>query len=151
MLGHLVDALIWIAAGIALLFVEVFSPRQYYWSIGMGALFAGASQRVGLESLPLQGLVFLAVSATLLVLTRTGADTYFQNVSPHLRMNADALPGQVAVALTELALGSSAGRVRLRAMEWLAQPVDDRVIPIGARVRVVAVNGITLVVRAEEG
>jgi membrane protein implicated in regulation of membrane protease activity len=73
-----------------------------------------------------------------------------KTASPRLRMNADALPGQRAVALTELVLGGNGGRVRMRAMEWLAVPTDHHIIPAGANVRIVAINGITLVVRAEE-
>jgi membrane protein implicated in regulation of membrane protease activity len=80
----------------------------------------------------------------------SAAGNYFQSASPHLRMNADAIPGQRAIALTELVLGGGAGRVRLRAMEWLAEPVDDRIIPAGSHVRIIAINGTTLVVRAEE-
>jgi membrane protein implicated in regulation of membrane protease activity len=147
----LVDAVFWVIAGIVLLFAEGVVPRQFFWSAGMSALLAAAVRLTGVESLELQVLVFVVSCGILLVLTRTAAGKYFQLASPHLRMNADAIPGQRATALTDLVLGAGAGRVRLRAMEWLAEPVDDQVIPAGSRVRIIAINGTTLVVRAEEG
>lgn len=70
--------------------------------------------------------------------------------SPPLRTNVDALAGQRALTLGDF-VPSGRGQVRLHGMEWLAQNAGSAPIVAGSSVRILRVEGITLVIEPEEG
>lgn len=144
------DAVVWILGGLILLIAEVIAPSLFFWPLGIAAIVSGTATLLGVRAVEWQVAIFIAVSGGLLLLTRTAARRYLLSASPHLRTNVDAIPGQRAVALTELMPGGGAGQVRLHGMEWLAQNEGDIPIAVGSGVRISRVDGITLVVRAEE-
>ena len=145
-----IDPVVWILAGLVLLIAEVVAPSLFFWPLGIAAIIAGAAALLGARAVEWQIAIFIAVSAGLLLLTRTAARRYLLSASPNLRTNVDAIPGQRAVALSDLLPGGGDGQVRLHGMEWLATNEGNRPIAVGSGVRISRVDGITLVVRAEE-
>jgi len=70
------------------------------------------------------------------------------NVSP-IRTNADALVGRETVAKTDID-PLDGGVVKLMGELWLCRPSLDKVVKEGSRVRVVRVEGVSLIVEEVE-
>ena len=66
------------------------------------------------------------------------------NVSP-TRTNVDALVGKEAIAKTDID-PLDGGIIKLRGEIWLARPEDDKVIKEGSKVRVMRIEGVSLIV-----
>ncbi len=111
---------IWFCAGaLAALMVSLIWP---------GAVFA-------------QGAAFVAVSALSLWLLRPMVRRVAG--TRHMPTNADANIGKDAQVVSEIQPGRF-GRVKLEGLEWTAK--SDVVAPVGAWVRVLAIEGVKLVV-----
>jgi len=65
-----------------------------------------------------------------------------------LRTNVDALVGKEAIAKTDLDLVDG-GVVKLGTELWMAKPDDCKVIKEGSKVRVIRVEGVSLIVEGE--
>lgn len=65
-----------------------------------------------------------------------------------LRTNVDALVGKEAIAKTDLDL-IDGGVVKLGPELWMAKPDDCKVIKEGTKVRVIRVEGVSLIVEGE--
>ncbi len=78
--------------------------------------------------------------------------------NPHVReakanftpTNVDALVGRETVAQTDIK-PVEGGLVKILGEQWFARPVADDVIPRGARVKVLRVEGVSLIVEEVEG
>ena len=66
------------------------------------------------------------------------------NVSP-TRTNVDALVGKETIAKTDID-PIDGGIIKLRGELWLARPDDDKVIKEGSKVRVIRIEGVSLIV-----
>ena len=66
------------------------------------------------------------------------------NVSP-TRTNVDALVGKETIAKTDID-PLDGGIIKLKAELWLARPDDDKVIKEGSKVRVIRIEGVSLIV-----
>jgi membrane protein implicated in regulation of membrane protease activity len=110
---------------------------------GIAAAVAGLGFGVGYQ------FGAFALSAVLLVLVVRPFARRQLVQGPPVRDNVAALVGCEAVALTEVT--RSSGLVRLRGEDWTARPYDaDLVIPKGATVDVLAIDGATALVYPQE-
>ncbi|GAA2074906.1 NfeD family protein [Actinomadura alba] len=119
-------------------------------SLGLLAVAALAAGVVGALGLPVaaQVGVFAAASVAGLVVVRPVATRHIRQ-PPMLRSGTAALVGREALTLTEVT--RLAGRVRIGGEEWTARPFDpDIVIPEGAMVDVLAIEGATALVYPRE-
>ena len=66
------------------------------------------------------------------------------NVSP-TRTNVDALIDKETIAKTDID-PIDGGIIKLRGELWLARPDDDKVIKEGSKVRVIRIEGVSLIV-----
>ena len=90
---------------------------------------------------------FVLVSVVLLVLTRPTAKRWVAN-SPGYRSNAPAIEGRGGIVTIEIDNHASTGQVRLGTEHWTARALPDgATIPVGTRVEVVEVAGVTALVR----
>ena len=98
---------------------------------------------------PVQIIVFAAVSVVLLVLTRPVAVKYF-NKERH-RTNAESLIGQQALVLEDIDTLKARGRVEVRGQEWSAKTSDPAgKIAENTVVIIDGIQGVKLIVRAKE-
>lgn len=138
--------LVWLILAMVLWTAETFTGTAALGLLGAAALGTAGVAAIGL-AVPLQLLVF-AVLATgaLAVLRRTAR----QVLRPRLvRFGIDALTGQTAYAVTEVT--GRSGTVRISREEWSARCLDDAlVIPAGAAVDVIRIDGATAVVYPQE-
>lgn len=140
----------WVILGLILLAGEILTPGGFFiLFFGAGALVVGLLKLAGLTtSLPVDGLIFLAVSIAGLVFFRKPLQEKFRNLTPDLPV--DALTSETAQALEEIAAGGM-GKVELRGTTWNAQNVGTEPLKAAQRCSVERVEGITLYVRAREG
>lgn len=135
----------WLIVGVVLLVAEIFHTGFVLCWFGLAALAVAALAGLGMASVAAQLVVFAVASALLVVASRTLLRPILprRNATP---TNVDALLGAVGEAPHGVGLLPGEGRVTLQGIDWAARPHDDRPIPRGARVRVVSVEGVTLVV-----
>ncbi|MCM1037870.1 MAG: NfeD family protein [Roseburia sp.] len=112
--------------------------------------FAGGALAAALISIPgtplsLQILVFLVVSALLLYFTRPVAVKYFNR--DRVRTNVESMIGRQAIVIGEINNIEGIGQVNTGGMEWTARSsYHDVVIPVGAVVTILGVDGVKLIV-----
>ncbi|HEV7936196.1 MAG TPA: NfeD family protein [Actinomadura sp.] len=138
---------VWMVIAAALGVAELVSLTL---SLGLLAVAAVAAGLVGLAGLPpaAQVGVFGIVSVAGLGFVRPIAARHIRQ-PPTLRSGVAALVGREALTLTKVT--KYAGRVRIGAEEWTARPYDPEVvIPEGAAVDVLAIQGATALVYPRE-
>lgn len=138
----------WMAAGLVLVVLELAAPGGFFVIFfGLAAIVVGALVFLGIGGpLWVQLLAFSVLSAVSLLLFR----------NPLMRRlkfdrgtdDLDNLTGEPATALDDMA-PAGAGRVELRGTSWRARNGGQAPIPRGSRVRVVAVDRLTVVVIPE--
>ncbi len=94
-------------------------------------------------SLPVQGILFLAISIVLLLFTRPICRKIF---SFGIRDTNNQEVGRTAVVIQAVDPIRNTGRVRLDGVDWIAVSQDGAPIPENASVRIEAVSGTKLTV-----
>ena len=117
--------------------------------------FAGGSLVAVLASLVgapvwLQIILFFVVSLLLLFFTRPVAVRYFNK--DRIKTNVESMVGRQAIVTSEIDNIHGIGQVTVGGQEWSARSWDNKVrFGPGSVVSVVAINGVKLIVKAEEG
>ena len=138
-------AVIWLVAGVALAVAELFTLDFVLIMLGVGAFGAAISAAFG-TPVPVQVLVFAAVSALGLVLVRPAMKNRLHRGAQPATMGIDAFVGAEATVIEEVTLRG--GQVKIGGELWSARPVDSsQVYAVGALVRVVETRGATALVR----
>jgi membrane protein implicated in regulation of membrane protease activity len=136
--------LVWLLVGVGLLVLEAVTLAFVAVYFGVAALVAAAADGFG-APVWLQVVLFCAVSLAGLAATRRVATRAFRG--PVVRTNVHGLVGRRGV-VTKAVSPDGAGQVRLGGDYWTARPYfdDAPVIPEGARVEVMKVEGVTAIV-----
>ncbi len=131
----------WLALAVVLGALELVSLDLFLVMLAGGAIVGGVTALVG-GPVALQIILALVSSVGLLGVIRPNVVRRLHG-GPDLKVGADALIGQHATVLRELAHGSP-GRVKIGGDEWTAEPYDeDDRIEAGALVDVVQIKGAT--------
>ncbi|MCI6059673.1 MAG: NfeD family protein [Dorea sp.] len=138
----------WLAIFIVLLVIEIITMGlTTIWFAG-GALMALAAGLLGFGN-TVQIVVFVVVSALLLILTRPLAVKYFNQ--ERLKTNAESLIGQRALVIEDIDTLEARGRVEIRGQEWAAKTDEpDGKLAKNTVVVVNGIQGVKLIVRARE-
>ena len=138
----------WLAIFIVLLAIEIITMGlTTIWFAG-GALMALAAGLLGFGN-TVQSVVFVVVSALLLILTRPLAVKYFNQ--ERLKTNAESLIGQRALVIEDIDTLEARGRVEIRGQEWAAKTDEpDGKLAKNTVVVVNGIQGVKLIVRARE-
>jgi membrane protein implicated in regulation of membrane protease activity len=133
---------IWLVAGSALCLTELFLPSAFVsFLMGMSALVVALLSRIGLVSLWLQVVVWLALSILLVLGSR-------RFVQP-LRRRSKIQDATIAETLTQIPPGRT-GRVLYEGNSWQARCDDEKLtIAPDERVYVVRREGTTLIIMPE--
>jgi len=139
---------IWILLGLALLALEAATPGGLFaLFFGLSAVLVGTLTALGMGGPPwLQWVLFSLIAVAALVLLRRPLKARFNLDGP--RRGVDKLPGEAAVALTDLPPGE-VGKAELRGSSWNARNAGAEPIAKGRRCRVERVEGLTLWLRPE--
>jgi membrane protein implicated in regulation of membrane protease activity len=138
---------VWLIIGVVLGVAEVFTLTAALGLLGAAALITSGVAALGLP-VPLQLLVFAIAAAAGVVVLRPIAVRHM--LQPRLeRFGVDALPGRTAYVVDEVT--DRTGTVRIGGEDWTARPLDRGVvIPVGAAVDVIQIDGATAVVYPRE-
>jgi membrane protein implicated in regulation of membrane protease activity len=138
---------VWLILAAVLGAAEVVTLTLALGLIAIAALVAGV---VGATGLPIgvQLVAFGVTAVAGIAVVRPIAARHIRQ-PPLLKSGIAALVGREALALTEV--NRHNGRVRIGGEEWTARPYDpDLVIPAGASVDVLAIEGVTALVYPRE-
>ncbi len=97
---------------------------------------------------PIQVLVFLAVSAVLIICSRT----IFKKAlfARHVPTNADAVIGETALITEDVCNIESRGLAKVRGQVWSARSADGEELRVGELVTVVAIEGVKLICKKKD-
>ena len=138
---------IWLIVAVLLIGVEIVTLTAAVGLLGAAALVTSLGAALGLP-VPLQFIVFAGASMAGLVLLRPVAQRHLATARS-APFGVDALVGKPGYVLQEVT--GRAGRVRIGGEEWTARAMDDSlVIPAGATVDVLQIDGATAVVHPRE-
>ncbi len=137
----------WLAACIIFLAVEAVTPNLVSIWFGIGALAALLSAHFGVQ-LWGQVLIFLLVSGVILAATRPLAKKYLDK--KHEATNADMVIGKTGIVTEEIDNVNAKGAVSCMGKEWTARSIDGKIIPAGARIKALSIEGVKLIVEAAE-
>ena len=99
-------------------------------------------------SLPVQIGLFVVISLIAMAIIRPMARKWFQ---PRLqKTNADRILEQEGVVAEEIDNLRGQGQVKIGGTLWTARAAREEIIPAGARVRVVRIEGVKAIVTTEE-
>jgi membrane protein implicated in regulation of membrane protease activity len=138
---------LWLVAAVVLGVAEIFTLTAALGVLGVAALVPAGLAALGLP-LAVQLVGFAVAAVAGVVLVRPVALDHMTR--PQLeRFGVDALIGKRAFVLREVS--DRDGLVRIDGEDWTARPFyEDTVIPEGAAVNVMRINGTTAYVYPEE-
>ena len=139
----------WLIAAAVLAGLEVLTlGLTTIWFAG-GALVAAVFCGLG-APLPIQILVFGAVSVALLIITRPLALKFLNDRVE--KTNVDSLIGKTCIVTETIENLAAKGQVSVNGQTWTARSTDDEIrIDEGLKVEVVSVQGVKLIVKKTEG
>ena len=140
--------IVWIAAGVVLLAVELHHFAFYALFAGIGC-FAGALVALfapGAIAVQVLAAVLLAVVGIFLVRPLMSASLHARHGPHHSRGVHGGFVGQEVVTLDLVGGVGRAGHVNLAGERWLAVSGGDVALPAGTKVMVTGVEGTTLIV-----
>lgn len=137
----------WLLLGLVLAALESATPGGFFiLFFGLGAILVGILDLLGLPlSLPLQVLVFIAISVVSLLAFRKPMQRRFAHSAPSGVV--DNLVGEEAQVIEEIP-ADGIGKVEFRGSAWSARNAGAGPIPRLTRCTVERVDGLTLFVRA---
>lgn len=133
----------WVIGGLVLIGVELVAPGSFFVWLGLAALLVGLVDYALDPPWQGQALAFAGLSVALVLLGRsvTGRRDEDPAGQPNLNRRGHALVGRVFTLDAPIVEGN--GRVRVDDSSWRVAGPDA---PAGASVRVVGVEGTTLIV-----
>lgn len=143
----------WAILGGVLIIAEIFTTGFVLLWFGIGALAAALVGLFGINSIPIQFLVFAIVSIALTAASRTIFVNYFsrEKSGGDLKSGVDALPGKVGTVVSSSRGSLHEGAVKVFGSTWTAYPADDEEpLEAGDRVVVERVQGASIYVRRVE-
>ncbi len=142
--------ILWTVLGVVLIIAEIFTSGFVLLWFGIGALAAAFAGLLGLDSLPLQFLIFIFVSVALTAASRTIFVNYFsrEKTGEDLKSGVDALPGKIGTVVSSSKGALNEGAVKVFGSTWTAYPaLGEEPLEAGERVEVERVQGASIYVR----
>ncbi len=141
----------WSILGVILIVAEVFTTGFVLLWFGIGALAAALCGLMGIDSLPLQFLIFAVVSIALTAASRTIFAKYLsprETDNTALKMGVDSLPGRVGIVVSSSRGALHEGAVKVYGSTWTAYPSEgEEPLEAGDRVVVEKMQGASIYVR----
>jgi membrane protein implicated in regulation of membrane protease activity len=142
--------ILWTVLGVILIIAEIFTSGFVLLWFGIGALAAAFAGIVGIQSLPLQFLIFAVVSVALTAASRTIFVNYFsrEKHGTDLKSGVDGLPGKIGTVVSSSRGALNEGAVKVFGSTWTAYPAEgEDPLEAGERVEVTRVQGASIYVR----
>jgi membrane protein implicated in regulation of membrane protease activity len=140
-------AWLWLVIGVALAIAEVFTTTFVLIMFAAGALAAAAAAALD-APLPIQALVFAAVSGAALAGLRPVIQRHLQHSGDPTPIGLAAIEGAVVPVIERI--DNDHGLIKIEGEIWTARPLDHtQVIEPGELVRVIEIKGATALVWKE--
>lgn len=136
--------IVWLLLAVAFAVTEGLTVQLVSIWLAVGAALTAAEAALLDVSWVVQFWTFVIVSGVLLIGTRP-----FTRKLLHVKKestNADRFIGQVGVVIDTIDNDLSAGRARVGGLDWAARSQDGADIPAGEKIRVLAIEGVKLIV-----
>lgn len=137
------EPIIWLVLGIALAVTEGLTIQLTALWFALGAAVAAVAAVLG-ASLMVQVVIFLVVSAGTLLFTRPFAMKILRVKKEST--NADRVIGAVGIVLETIDNDSAAGRISVMGLDWAARSAGGAEIAKDEKVKVLAIDGVKLIV-----
>ena len=135
---------VWLGLTIVFAIIEGATAQLTTIWFAFGSIVSFILAVCGVKSIPVQVIVFVAVSLAALVFTRPLVKKIIhKNVEP---TNADRNIGETGVTVTEINNLLGTGEVNLKGTIWTARSSTDEVIPQDTQVKVIKIEGVKLIV-----
>ncbi len=141
--------LIWGILGIFLIILEIFTPGFVVATFGIGCLFAAIPAAFSL-GLIWQFLVFSLVTLLSFFIVRPIYLKYLFPEEKQIPTNVDALIGQEGVVIEQIDNLRNTGRVKVGGEDWKAVSKSGDRIARETAVRILAIEGVKLIVEPWE-
>lgn len=135
---------IWLALIIVFVVVEAATVQLVSIWLAVGALAALVPAMMGMPFL-VQIFVFLVISALCLVCTRPFVRKVL--AVKKVNTNADRVIGRTGLVTETVDNSLERGRIMVDGLSWKAKAVDNAVLESGTRVTILAIQGVTLIVK----
>jgi membrane protein implicated in regulation of membrane protease activity len=135
---------VWVVIAVVLLIAEATTSAFVAVYFGVAALITAAVAAAGLGT-PIQLVAFVAIAGGSLLLTRPALQRAAGKATG-IRTGVDAMQGRIGVVTRPIGELDS-GQVKIGGETWTARCYyDEEAIPVGSRVEVVKVEGVTALV-----
>lgn len=142
------DTMVWLAAMIILIIIEIITVGLTTIWFAVGALAAIIVAMAG-GGLVLQLTVFLIVSLGTLIFTRPWAVKYIN--STRIRTNYEGIIGKVVRITRDVDNIAAEGSATVNGQEWTVRSADDGIkITAGNLAKVIDIKGVKLIVEKYE-
>ena len=142
------NTMVWLAAMIVLIIIEIVTVGLTTIWFAIGALFAIIVSMLD-GGIILQMTVFLLVSLGMLIFTRPLAIRYINNT--RTRTNYEGIIGKVVRITQEVDNIAGQGSAVVNGQEWTVRATEDKSkIPMGSLAKVVDIKGVRLIVEKYE-
>lgn len=135
----------WLAFGLAMAVLEIFTPGFAVLCFGIGAAAASAVAAIPLD-IKWQVAAFVVFSFLALVFVRPFFKRLFPHDKPEVRSGIDALIGRKARVEADILPDQPGGRVAVDGDSWKAVSADNTPIRKGETVVILAVDSVVLTV-----
>jgi membrane protein implicated in regulation of membrane protease activity len=142
--------IVWLIIAVLFAAAEVFTSGFVLLWFGAGALAASILALLGMESLAAQVIVFLIVSISLVIATRTIFERFFPRTSEGggLRSGAETMIGQAGTVVESSRPPLNEGAVKIYGSVWTAFPAEGEwPLKEGDSVSVERIEGNAIYVR----
>ncbi len=137
--------MVWLIVAITFFIVEIFTPGFVIACLGIGALGAAVVALLGV-SLTGQLIGFAVAALGAFLIIRPLYFRYLVHDSPSVQTNVQALVGRKGIVVEAIEPLAQHGRVKIGGEDWKASTADEQPVAQGQLVRVLRVEGATLIV-----
>jgi len=134
----------WLILGVLFLIAEIFTPSFFIMWFGIGAFAAMLVAFLFENSVLYQSIAFILVSLILVLFTRKLAQK--MSGKPSRLIVQDEMIGRIGVVTETITADGGKGFVRIDKEIWRARSRSEQEIPIGAKIKVIELKGVTVTV-----
>ena len=135
--------IVWLVLAVVMAAVEAFTVQLVSIWFVAGAV-AACVTALFTDNIVIQAIVFVAVTATALIVTRPLVKKMRERAPEPT--NSDRYIGKEGVVVTAIDNSAAEGQVRVGSSVWTARSADDSQIEKGAHVTVTSIEGVKLIV-----
>ena len=135
----------WLAVAGFFFFIEITTVGFLTLWFGIGALVAMIVSFF-IDSLIVQTSIFIVISTTLLLLTKTLLKKFFSVSDSTNEPNQFSVVGKTGVVTTDIDTSSGKGQVKIEGSIWSAKTNSEAIIPVGSEVVIEKIEGVKVIV-----